>query len=737
MTTVVPSTKQQIKSALLRAGLQKIDKDALSKCVAVASTLHLSPEVMAEVWEVHSLNKQNLTELTVHHFEAYKNELIKASSSSSSSSLKAAYLSVGKSDLEAATTPQSETVLSRKPNIKRENPPSNLVTPLSSAKRHQKSHPGGNSDNKSSGFASVTSSGASTEIVMSSPSPSTAANNDDSKERSKECSLHSLAKLPKYEDRKMVGRVVASYRPNKNSETLATGLWSRGRYILSTNNDEKSGEHLTRFNIIKPYRHMFTTTEDRSTALEKDLVQKKDFIMKDMMNMNENEKKPFVGIIEEVNFPRQDLSTFVGRICNEAHHGKLNSASVVLEGSNETWGGTRVNVEMIKLQQLNNVPSTGIGATENNLSPLGYSLFPGQIVAINGVNGTGRKITAKEVKEGAPEPTAASTIQHVKKCYYSGGNDQPRPVKVITACGPFTSSRDLKYEPLIDLLNIVVEEEPDVVILSGPFVDIRQNAVQSGRLLLDSEEGEEIIASYEMFFADKITAMIEEALPECHADFIIIPSLDDATAKSVYPQPPFQDRLACGGKILSIPGADNLPLFGSLGLDSSAKLKRDGNPRIRCLSNPCTFQINEIIFGVTSTDVLFHMSIEETNANLPPGSRLRRIASHLVNQRSYYPLFPPNKSISVDLKQQDGWKMPCKPDVLILPSKLAAFCSPILGSTMVLNPGHLTKGTTGGTYAIMEIHPVPLAKINEFDDKKKAVIPHDVQERIKIDVKRI
>jgi DNA polymerase alpha subunit B len=157
--------------------------------------------------------------------------------------------------------------------------------------------------------------------------------------------------------------------------------------------------------------------------------------------------------------------------------------------------------------------------------------------------------------------------------------------------------------------------------------------------------------------------------------------------------------------------------------------------RVHCLPNPCTFQINELVFGVTATDILFHLSMEETNANLPPGSRLRHIAQHLIQQQSYYPLFPPNKSVNLDLKQNKGWKMPCRPDLLIVPSRLSPFCSPVLESTLVLNPGQLTKGTTGGTYATMEIQPIAR---DAWDDAVDDVeLPHNIHDRVLVEIKRI
>ena len=95
----------------------------------------------------------------------------------------------------------------------------------------------------------------------------------------------------------------------------------------------------------------------------------------------------------------------------------------------------------------------------------------------------------------------------------------------------------MDYAPFIDLLNKVLEEKPDVVILTGPFVDTRQKAVQSGRLTIDVEREDgnidEIVASYEAVFADKITAVIEETLTESETDFVLVPSLEDATATCV------------------------------------------------------------------------------------------------------------------------------------------------------------------------------------------------------------
>jgi DNA polymerase alpha subunit B len=195
------------------------------------------------------------------------------------------------------------------------------------------------------------------------------------------------------------------------------------------------------------------------------------------------------------------------------------------------------------------------------------------------------------------------------------------------------------------------------------------------------------------------------------------------------------DRLSAGGKSLELPNADGIET-GTLGMQYIETVGREGGgaTRIHRVSNPCTLKINELFVGVTSTDVLFHINGDEASGNLEPGSRLGRISQHLLQQRSYYPLFPPAPDTNLDLKRMGQWKMPCQPDLLIVPSKLACFARTVLESTVVVNPGHLGKGTTGGTYAMMEIHPMKRETLETAGDVE---IPHSLHDRIVVDVKRI
>jgi DNA polymerase alpha subunit B len=232
----------------------------------------------------------------------------------------------------------------------------------------------------------------------------------------------------------------------------------------------------------------------------------------------------------------------------------------------------------------------------------------------------------------------------------------------------------------------------------------------------------------------------------CECYFEVLASDTDPFLCHSYPQAPLTDRLPNGGKAVNLPNADGLE-FGTLGLHhinavghEAGAFQDETFTRVHRMPNPCTLKLNELIVGVTSTDIMFHLSTDETNGNLEPGSRLTRIAQHLLQQQSYYPLFPPpaNESMAanLDMKHMEQWRMPCQPDLLIVPSKLTCFARPVLDSTVVVNPGHLTRGTTGGSYAVMDIYPIKRETLESAggDDVE---MEHNLQDRIRVEIKRI
>lgn len=208
--------------------------------VALASTLSVQPEQMAECWEAFSLNK-GVSELTDHTFQAYRLQLIKVSDAS----------------IDPSITPGAVQSRSTKRQA------SNMVTPPNSKRP----------DNR--------------RRAVSTNTPTTT-------------SVSTSGNLPKYVSRSRVGEVVASFNPSQ-FEPIAPGNKRASCTITSSN-----------YNLFEPYRHMFTTSEDRALALEAKLNELREQIIRQQGIGSED--NPLV----EVNVPGHDKGCYVGRICNEA-----------------------------------------------------------------------------------------------------------------------------------------------------------------------------------------------------------------------------------------------------------------------------------------------------------------------------------------------------------------------------------------------------------------------------------
>ncbi|XP_014700342.1 DNA polymerase alpha subunit B isoform X2 [Equus asinus] len=276
-------------------------------------------------------------------------------------------------------------------------------------------------------------------------------------------------------------------------------------------------------------------------------------------------------------------------------------------------------------------------------------LAPAQVVIMEGINTTGRKLVATKLYEGVPLPFLQPTEED---------RDFEQSM-VLVACGPYTTSDSITYEPLLDLIAIINRDRPDVCVLFGPFLDAKHEQVES--CLLTSP--------FEDVFKQCLRTIIE-GTRSSGSHLVFVPSLRDVHHEPVYPQPPF----------------------------SYSELPQEDKKRVHFLSEPCSFSINGVIFGLTSTDLLFHMGAEEISSSSGTSDRFSRILKHILTQRSYYPLYPPQEDMAIDYENFYAYaQLPVTPDVFIIPSELRYFVKDILGCVCV-NPGRLTKGQVGGTF---------------------------------------
>ncbi|KAL5466791.1 hypothetical protein EMCRGX_G030940 [Ephydatia muelleri] len=336
---------------------------------------------------------------------------------------------------------------------------------------------------------------------------------------------------------------------------------------------------------------------------------------------------------QPLSMPSEETAVYVGRIMCDGE-GQLNAKSCLLDGPTKRNRGCTVKMDL---------PDS-----------ITCSLFPGQVVAVEGVNMYSGVLIPSNIYEGTLPPLP-------QKSNFS-------EFTMVMAAGPFTTSDNLEMEPLQQLMRIVVTERPDVLILCGPFVDLTHDLVKDGNLDV----------TFEDIFRDKVLSVLTECAKQTKTSIVMLPSLKDAHHQyPVYPQPPFQFT----------------------------------KPGFHMASDPSTLAINGLCVGITSTDVLFHLSAR-TMFRGAPGDRMATLVGHVLKQQSYYPLQPTfvrenqlnntesdadHTGVNMDLSQQQGLELPVKPDILFLPSDLKPFAKVVSGCVCI-NPGRLTKMAVGGTY---------------------------------------
>ncbi|KAK5654786.1 hypothetical protein OQA88_6822 [Cercophora sp. LCS_1] len=396
----------------------------------------------------------------------------------------------------------------------------------------------------------------------------------------------------------------------------------------------------------------------------------------------------------------------VGRIACDSAEGKLNAASLVLETSRSTGNGFRIPLDLKKLR--------------------GYQFFPGQIVAFKGSNASGREFTVTEVLEVPLLPNAASTAAELEahRDRFRGGPDamdsdnDPSPLNIIFASGPYTADDNLDFEPLHALCDRAADTYADALVLAGPFIDSEHPLIASGDFDLPDdlplEPDTATMATVFRFLISPALKRLEAANP--HITIMLVPSVRDVVAKHVsWPQEPFTRQ----------------------GLNLSKAVKIVGNPM--------TVNMNETVLGISSQDILWDLRQEELVGGRPNDPEiLSRVCRYVLEQRHYFPVFPPSDrrrlpktgagappGAVLDVSYLKlGEMVKLRPDVLILPSALPPF-SKTVDNVLVINPGFLSKRRGAGTYARMTLYPPDVAGLGA------GLYPHKIFERARVEITRI
>ncbi|KAJ9507547.1 hypothetical protein QJQ45_019384, partial [Haematococcus lacustris] len=362
--------------------------------------------------------------------------------------------------------------------------------------------------------------------------------------------------------------------------------------------------------------------------------------------------------------------------------GALSAAGLMLEGSREVSGGARV--------RLDTTPLAAQGGPQGEGAPQGVRLFPGQVVAVRGVNPLGHTFIAQQLLSHLPPPPytpppASESAAAGGPQGGPGGGPAAAGCVVVVAAGPFNAGPEGGgWAPLQLLLEQCSALEPDVVLLLGPFLDVQQPGVAAASLTRTFEE------EVQMEVTSRLAAWSAAHPASC---LLLLPSTRDAHHVPVLPTPAFDMQ--------RVPGT-----------------------------------APPLVLGACSADVLKALSACELARGGPPRQdRMAALAAHVVGQRSYFPLYPPPLGTCLDLGAASALELLALPHLLVLPSDLAPFAklvtSPPLpqpqpqgdgaagaageASTAMargpegrdpvicINPGRVVKGSSAGSYAVVRV----------------------------------
>lgn len=393
----------------------------------------------------------------------------------------------------------------------------------------------------------------------------------------------------------------------------------------------------------------------------------------------------------------------------------LNSTSLFLETSRISGIGQRIPLDL------------------SNLS--NYSFFPGQIVVLKGKNPSGKSFIVEQ-NMPLPQLGAPVTSSEELKEFQTLQNNQG--LKVLIASGPFSNLNKLNYDKLdklVDLINTKIL--PQVVILNGPFLDIGNKVVESGEIIIDSDQSQPQPKTLDDLFKAIVTPVLKKI--DSKIQVILYPNLRDTCIKHCsYPQDSFDRK--------------------KLGLPKNFKV----------FPNPSGFSINEVLIGNSNLDIFKDLrDIYKEDTAIISNNRFERIVKHIFEQRRYYPIFP--GSIKTEPKQKctdllngaqgeylDGIAVggssletpylglselgDSLPDVLILPSELKYFAKVIQG-VIVINPGIFIKPSKDpnreeGSYAVVNIQPPNFDAEDNIEaiDDTNTLYYHNVNKRSRVDI---
>jgi DNA polymerase alpha subunit B len=247
---------------------------------------------------------------------------------------------------------------------------------------------------------------------------------------------------------------------------------------------------------------------------------------------------------------------------------------------------------------------------------------------------------------------------------------------------------------------------PNVIVLTGPFVDISHIQIQNGQIQLDQFE----------IFAQYVTPLLAQL--KQNSEIVLIPSQQDSILTHIaFPQPPI-------GSSMTYP---KISMLKKLGL-----VDQNGTEMVELYPNPVQFKINEMVIAVSKADVIADMF----RTQLTRTKKFEHTFKNILKSRHFYPIFPPNRNICLDstraLKSDMGsCVLQAMPDVLCLPSVMNSFGG-VVENVVCVNPQKATMGNELGVYARLIVAGL---KVDQISDD--LVLENSVADRCRVEIVRL
>lgn len=178
-------------------------------------------------------------------------------------------------------------------------------------------------------------------------------------------------------------------------------------------------------------------------------------------------------------------------------------------------------------------------------------------------------------------------------------------------------------------------------------------------------------------------------------------------------------------------------------------------------SNPAMIQLNDVSVGIVNTDVIKDMCINtcvknpapEPGAQAQSKPKIDLVLQSILQQRSFYPLYPAGAGAPVEWEQYKGLMFDQTPDILITPSDLMLFAKVSFNfitfyisffilqnieGCICINPGAMYKGASAGTYATLTIDPLVRTTIGgDQIGELESLLSNRASDRIRVDIHNI